>query len=398
MNDVEHGPVDASSDPTDQDQGQMHSVNDLEGCTDEQLVRLGCTDPRYLIALHCRYDGLVKALVTGTDSPSWRAVKQQVWIAAFDELCTARANPLPVDAWLGRIAARTLTAVVPTGDTFLPDPLAWYLSVALRELSPSLRLILILVEVANWPEDRIARYFSERQMALGPAWVSELYQEAQRSLLERLPPQVHKLYFDGTLEYLSLIPWLYPVLSEELQSFELWQKRKVIVIPDQEPPAALPVQTDRKFPQWTLLSLVFLASSLLGILSYQTVRNAFAPSEITRRPSVPSLPSARLPLPPPSAPIQPPRVPVPPRPSEPPVRSAPPIPPIPPGDGRVYLLVSDPGPAGLVKLRRIEREAYYRPYQGQPHVQIGVYDTERKARLTATRLEDLGFKPILARL
>lgn len=390
MNDVEHGPVDASSDPTDQDQGQ-HAVTDLEGCTDEQLVRLGCTDPRCLIALHCRYDGLVKALVLGTDSPSWRAVKQQVWMAAFDELCAARTDLLPVDAWLGRVAAQTLTAVVPTGDTFLPDPLAWYLSVALRELSPSLRLILVLVEVANWPEDRIARYFSERQMTLGPAWVPELYQEAQRSLLARLPPQVHKLYFDGTLEHLSLVPWLYPVVLEELQSFELWQKRKVIVIPDKEPPAALPVQTARKFPQWTLLSLIFLASSLLGILSYQTVRNAFAPTD---RSPVPALPSASLP-PPPSAP-QPPRVPAP-LPSA-PVRSVPPVLPTPRGDGRIYLLVSDPGPAGLTKLRRIEREAYYRPYQGRPHVQIGVYDTERKARLTATRLEDLGFKPILARL
>ncbi|MBW4698451.1 MAG: hypothetical protein KME03_11275 [Aphanocapsa lilacina HA4352-LM1] len=359
---------------------QILAEGPLADCSDEQLVAGASASPLHLCALHRRFDGLVRRLLAGVEPGRRREAHQQVWFAAFAELEAGAGRPLPVAGWLERLAERLAESALPVpGDVFLPAPLAWYLRRAWRELPPPMRLVLLFVEVERRSEEEIARFFSERQLPTHPAQVAVRYEQAQQKLMAGVPPEVRGLYLSEALDCLSLVPCLYPVVDEELAAFESWRREREEQEREQQTQAAVPAPTGRppRLPGW--LGPAAVAAGLLaaGTVVLQAPRpGANTPSAVPI-----ALPPAQQ-----SQPVSQPMASLP---------AAAVSPPPPAWRGRTYLLVVDPGPAGLATLRRVDRGIFYRQHRGKPHVQIGLYSTRKKAQPAAAQVAQLGFTPIL---
>ncbi|BAC90662.1 hypothetical protein [Gloeobacter violaceus] len=361
---------------------QILAQGPLADCSDEQLVVGAGASPLHLCALHRRFDGLVRRLLAGVEPGRRREAHQQVWFAAFAELEAGAARPLPVAGWLERLAERPAENAPPVpGDVFLPAPLAWYLRRAWRELPAPMRLVLVFVEVERRSPEDIARFFSERQLPTHPVQVAIRYEQAQQKLLVGIPAPVRAVYLSEALDCLSLVPWLYPNTDEELAAFESWRREREEREQEQQPQSAAvlaPTRRPPRLPVWLGPAAVAAGLLAVGVVALQAPR-----------------PSANTPS---SVPMVPPPVQQPPpligksaAPSPPAAVSPPP----PPWSGRTYLLVADPGPAGLAKLRRVDRGIFYRQHRGKPHVQVGLYSTREKAQPAAAKVAQLGFTSIL---
>ncbi len=368
----------------------------FESFSDEALVHAG-TSPLHLIALHRRYTRLVDTLT------AQRALSQQVWLRAFEVLERDPHALLPVADRLTQVAQKVLAeASVPGKGTFLPDPLAWYLRSVLENLPQPLRVVLILVEVERRSPEEIAGFFAIHQIQITASEALEHYVRAQEQLVEGLPPEVRRFYFDGVLDCLSLTPWLHLEITDEVRRFEVWRQAQTGATSPTQPQPAL-----ARRPWWVpavVLGLLVVGGGLI----WQSRQNMPTSS----RPEVPILPkppatspqlkpapsrSPEVPvLPQPPATSAPPEAPVLPQPPATPTAQKVSATPAPLWSGRTYLLVAAPELEGFARLRTIDRNIYYRQYQGRPHVQIGVYATRSSAEAAGVQVSRLGFEPIYA--
>ncbi|UFP96522.1 hypothetical protein [Gloeobacter morelensis] len=364
---------------------QILAEGPLADCSDEQLVAGASASPLHLCALHRRFDGLVRRLLAGVEPGRRRDLSQRVWFAAFEELEAGAVRPVPVVGWLERVAGRLVDSTTPVqGEVYLPAPLAWYLLRAWRELPPPMRLVLLFVEVERRSPEEIARFFSERQLPTHPAQVAVRYEQAQQKLMAGVPLEVRGVYLSEALDCLSLVPYLYAAVDEELAAFEAWRREQLEREQEQQKQAAAvltPAKHTARLPGWLGPAVVAAGLLVAGVFALRATR----PVAI----NPPVLPNAATPASGLQPPAKPSAAPVPARPA---IASALPA----PWRGRTYLLVADPGPAGLARLRRIDRGIFYRQHRGKPHVQVGLYSTRQKAEPVATKVAQLGFTPILA--
>jgi hypothetical protein len=215
-----------------------------------------------------------------------------------------------------------------------------------------LRVILQLIEVEQRSPEEIVQFFAERQFSITASEVEDNYAQAKALLVEGLPMDVRRFYFDGIIDCLSLIPWLHLEIADEIQAFDDWKQTQT------PPPQTASTSRNQR---WWIAAPVALGLLAMGVLGSQPKQTIPTPAtEMLVKPSTP------VPVPQ-SAPVW---------------------------SGKTYLLVADPGSEGFAKLQAIDRKIYYRNYQGKPHVQIGVYATHSSAEVTGEKVSKLGFEPI----
>jgi hypothetical protein len=323
----------------------------FENVSDEELIRFAGTSPLHLIALHERYRELVGELTTH------RALSQRIWCNVFEILERDPQSLLPVEDKLAQMVEKLFGRRLQSEKTFLPDPLTWYLYKILNNLPQPLRIILQLVEVEQRSPEEIAEFFAERQFGITVSEVEDKYTQAKDLLVEGLPAEVRRFYFDGIVGCLSLIPWLHLEIADEVRDFEAWKQT-------QTPPPQT-ISTSRNQRWWVAVP------GALGLLAIGVVASQPKQTTPTPAPEMLAQPSTSAPVPQ--------RV----------SKTSTPV-----WSGKTYLLVADPGPAGFAKLQTIDRKIYYRNYQGKPHVQIGVFSKRSSAEAIGEQISKLGFKPI----
>jgi hypothetical protein len=325
----------------------------FEDVSDEELIRFAGTSPLHLIALHERHKGLVGELAT------YRALSQRIWCNVFEILERDPQSLLPLEEKLAQMVEKLFGRRLQSEKMFLPDPLTWYLYKALNNLPQPLRVILQLVEVEQRSPEEIAAFFAERQFGITVSEVEEYYAQAQDLLVEGLPKDVRRFYFNGIIDCLSLIPWLHLEIADEIQAFDDWKQTQT------PPPQTASTSRNQR---WWIAAPVALGLLAIGVFVSQ-------PKQTTPTPATEMLvqPSAPLPV------------------SQSARKTSVPI-----WSGKTYLLVADPGSEGFAKLQTIDRKIYYRNYQGKPHIQIGVFSTRTSAEATGAQVSKLGFEPIFA--
>jgi hypothetical protein len=322
----------------------------FEGVSDEELVSFASVSPLHLIALHGRYKELVGELAT------YRALSQRIWFNVFEILERDPKSLLPLEDKLAQMVEKLFWGRIQAEKTFLPDPLSWYLYRVLQALPQPLRVILQLIEVEQRSPEEIVQFFAERQFSITASEVEDNYAQAKGLLVEGLPADVRRFYYDGIIDCLSLIPWLHLEIADEIQDFDAWKQTQTL---------PLQAASTSRNQRWWIAVPVALGLLAIGVVGSQPKQATPTPAtEMLAQPSTPSPVSKNA------------------RKTVTPVWS-----------GKTYLLVADPGSEGFAKLQTIDRNIYYRNYQGKSYIQIGVYTTRKSAEATGQEVSKLGFQP-----
>jgi hypothetical protein len=324
----------------------------FEDVSDEELVSFASVSPLHLIALHGRYKELVDELAT------YRALSQRIWFNVFEILERDPKSLLPLEDKLAQMVEKLFWGRIRTEKTFLPDPLSWYLYRVLHDLHQPLRIILQLVEVEQRSLGEIVEFFAERQFKTTALEIEEYYAQAKSLLVEGLPADVRRFYFDGIIDCLSLMPWLHLEIADEIQDFDAWKQT--------QPPQTISASKNQRWWIAAPVALGLLAMGVFGSQPKQTTPTPATEMLVQSSASVPVLQSMAKPS---TAPIW---------------------------SGKTYLLVADPGSKGFAKLQTIDRGIYYRNYQGKSYIQIGVFSKRTMAEATGEEVSKLGFEPIFA--
>ncbi len=203
-------------------------VKSLAHHSDQDLVTLlqrHADSGKYFIAIFCRYSPMVYTLVQhSARSPvqadylfatTWRHLfyelrgldlhqvgpngeplfTLQSWLINVTAICINQAELPPVEAIHYNIQAAS-------------PPLWCYLEQALDQLSPVLRLMVLMAQTFSWSETRISAYLQAEGEAISPAQVRVHLQEGYRLLQEALPEDVREIYVPEALGFSNYAPTL----------------------------------------------------------------------------------------------------------------------------------------------------------------------------------------------
>lgn len=181
--------------------------------SDQDLVALYQRHPemgRYFTAIFCRYSPVVYTLIRHSarspvqadylfaltwrhifyelrglnlyaTTPNGQAITLQNWIINVTALCINQADLPPVEA-----IQYSLPAASP--------PLWCYVEQALDRLPPTLRLMVVMVQVFHWSETRVSAYLQAEGERFSPAEVRLKLQEGYRLLETELPDDIRTIY------------------------------------------------------------------------------------------------------------------------------------------------------------------------------------------------------------
>ncbi len=188
-------------------------VKSLFHHTDPELLSLFQRHPdtgKYFIVIFCRYSPIVYTLIQHSARSPVQAdyLFALTWRHIYYELRGLELiNPesgkeiLTLQNWLINMTAFCINEipVPPTEEIHYSlqttsPPLWCYIEQALDQLSPVMRLIVLMAQTFHWSETRIAAYLQAEGEKISPAEVANSLQEGYRMLEDKLPTDVRAIY------------------------------------------------------------------------------------------------------------------------------------------------------------------------------------------------------------
>ncbi|TBR59067.1 RNA polymerase subunit sigma-70 [Westiellopsis prolifica IICB1] len=193
-------------------------VKSLFHHTDPELVRLFQQHPesgRYFTAIFCRYSPIVYTVIRhsarspvqadylfaltwrhiyyelagfnlGSTQPGRESLTLQNWLIDHTACCINEIELPPTEAIHYSLKATSV-------------PLWCYLEQALDQMTPILRLMVLMAQTFHWSETRIAAYLQAEGEAIAPSEVANFLQEGYRMLEYKLPTDIRAIYLGENL-------------------------------------------------------------------------------------------------------------------------------------------------------------------------------------------------------
>lgn len=170
---------------------------------------------KYFTAIFCRYSPIVYTLIRhSARSPvqadylfalTWRHIYYELGGLDLSNGKSA-SESLTLQNWLINMTAQCIneTELPPTEaihyslQTTSP-PLWCYVELALDQLSPILRLMVLMAQTFHWSETRIAAYLQAEGEAIAPNEVANFLLEGYRMLEDKLPADIRTIYLGENL-------------------------------------------------------------------------------------------------------------------------------------------------------------------------------------------------------
>ncbi len=186
--------------------------------SDQELLSLFQHHPeagKYFTAIFCRYNPVVYTLIRhSARSPvqadylfalTWRHIYYQL-----NGLNLENNQPnnekLTLQNWLINVTAYCINEIKlpPTEDIHYSlksssPPLWCYVEQALEQMSPTLRLIVLMAQTFHWSETRIAAYLQAEGEGISPNEVANFLQEGYSMLEDKLPIDIRTIYLGEEL-------------------------------------------------------------------------------------------------------------------------------------------------------------------------------------------------------
>jgi len=188
-------------------------VKSLGHYSDDELLTLFQRHPdagQYFAAIFCRYSPMVYTLIRHSARSPVQAdyLFATTWRHVFHELggldlrgANGEHPGATLQSWLINVTAICINqAELPPVESIhydlqaAPPPLWCYIERALDQLSPVVRLVVLMAQTFNWSETRISAYLKAEGEALSPAEVRAKLEEGYRQLEEALPEDVRGIY------------------------------------------------------------------------------------------------------------------------------------------------------------------------------------------------------------
>lgn len=193
-------------------------VKSLFHYSDHELVTLFQRYPeqgKYFTAIFCRYSPIVYTLIRhSARSPvqadylfalTWRHIFYE--LRGMDFMKEAASESNTFQSWLINMTAVCINqAELPPVESIhytlktASPPLWCYLEAALEQLSPLMRLIMIMALTFKWSETRIAAYLQAEGDAIAPADVRRQLQQGYQLLEANLPDDIREIYLQETAD------------------------------------------------------------------------------------------------------------------------------------------------------------------------------------------------------
>lgn len=186
-------------------------VRSLLTYSDQDLVQgfqQHADEGKYFTALFCRFGAMSYSLLRNKARSPLQVdyLFARVWRNIFYELAhldmTAGGSSFSMQAWvLNKVAACITQDQLPAIETIqytlntAPPPLWCYVQIALDQLSPLPRLILVLSQTFHWQEHRIMAVLQAEGEDLTSDDIAQHLQAGYQSLQQALPNDIQEIYF-----------------------------------------------------------------------------------------------------------------------------------------------------------------------------------------------------------
>lgn len=192
-------------------------VKSLFHHSDQELLTLFQRHPdagKYFTAIFCRYTPIVYTLIRhSARSPvqadylfalTWRHIYYE--LGGLDLTSQPGKESLTLQNWLINMTAYCINEIqLPPTEAIhyslkaTSPPLWCYVEIALDQLPPMLRLMVLMAQTFHWSETRIAAYLQAEGEAIAPNKVANFLQEGYRMLEDKLPADIRTIYFGENL-------------------------------------------------------------------------------------------------------------------------------------------------------------------------------------------------------
>lgn len=189
-------------------------VKSLFHHSDQELLSLfqnHLEQGKYFTAIFCRYAQIVYTLIRhSVRSPvqvdylfaeTWRHIYYELRDLNLREGNPSSGETLTLQNWLINVTALQINQIdLPTVESIhyslkIASPPLWcYILQSLDQLSPLLRLVVLMAETFHWSAPRIAAYLQAEGEAISPAQVKVLLQQGYEGLTENLPEDICQIY------------------------------------------------------------------------------------------------------------------------------------------------------------------------------------------------------------
>ncbi|MCA1991161.1 MAG: sigma-70 family RNA polymerase sigma factor [Coleofasciculus sp. S288] len=179
---------------------------------DQDLVTLFQRHPeqgKYFTAIFCRYSPIVFTLIRhSARSPvqadylfalTWRHIFYE--LRGLDLRYNSAAGSSSFQNWLINQTAICINqADLPPVESIhydllsAPPPLWCYLELALEQVPPAIRLMVVMAQTFHWSETRIAAYLQAEGEVISPAQVRVQLQQGYQLLEAALPDDIRAIY------------------------------------------------------------------------------------------------------------------------------------------------------------------------------------------------------------
>lgn len=186
-------------------------VKSLQECSDQELVKgfqQYTGEGKYFTALFCRFSALSYSLLRNMARSPLQVdyLFARVWRNIFYELnhlaIDAGGSSFSLQSWiLNKVATCITEDQLPAVETIqytltaAPPPLWCYVQIALDQLSPLPRLILVLSQTFHWSEQRIIAVLQAEGEDMAASDIQPYLQEAYQTLQAALPEDIQDIYF-----------------------------------------------------------------------------------------------------------------------------------------------------------------------------------------------------------
>lgn len=189
------------------------SVRTLFGLSDRKLLSLFQGSPGaglYFVAIYGRYAPMVYALIRHLASNpaqvdylfalTWRTIFPALQTVNLDEF----AEGSTLQSWLLDVTGVCIHQFeIPPAEAIryslqqTPPPFWCYLELALEQLPPRQRLLIVLAQTAQWNAVLIASYLKAEGESITEAEIPQCLADAYRQLEGQLPEDIHKIYLQS---------------------------------------------------------------------------------------------------------------------------------------------------------------------------------------------------------
>lgn len=195
-------------------------IKSLFHYSDQEMLTLFQRHPdagQYFTAIFCRYSPIVYTLIRhSARSPvqadylfaiTWRHIYHELGGLDLYQTDPSRADAPPqqmtLQSWLINVTALCINrAELPAVESIhyslaaASPPLWCYIELALDQLPPAQRLMILMAQTFHWSETRIAAYLQAEGEVISPAEVKTQLQVGYEQLQQVLPEDIRAIYLD----------------------------------------------------------------------------------------------------------------------------------------------------------------------------------------------------------